>query len=730
MALSTLEGFDFDWMLAPRTAQEFIGGHLNAQALRIERGNPTYYADILSEEDLEFALSAACGTRGAVEELLAGDQVRPCKSQSQAVEVYKSGKSLRIVAIQRFSPKIAHLCRSISEALQCRVQTNLYLTPGGSKALNKHFDTHDVFVLQIHGSKRWTLYDNPVMAPLEVLPLLRHESVHEMKRRRLVKHRYPQENSSQREEFLLEAGELLYLPRGHWHNAQSEPGRLSCHLTIGLQAVTYTDLLTAAIGQASFTDSRIRESLPLDFMFGSEAAAHVAEQTRGILKSLVRHVDPSVCLGQLSRNLAQSARDATGNGLLADPAATPVEVHAESAMHVRSGLILALDTSTDPPELCFGNKSFGVAAPYIPAIRWIARQREFAVSELPGDFSDEQRVLFVRDLITVGLLESVRSPQRAIPTPGWLPAYVNTRAGTVAWLDCALDDLPEPFAKQSFDRIKANSPASAFRVTPLADLEKAVPEGPAQELQPAGFIFHVSRCGSTLLSNCLKQVAGTRVLSEPQPVSALLQWAAEAKETEAEAEYRLRILKAAVEAYGRFPGQDKRFLFKLTSWNILHFHIFRRLWPETPCVVVVRDPLEVGVSCMETPPGWMNRRKQSVTSKISRESFCARMLGRFYTIAKEAAALGALVVQYEGVDLDTCLEIARTFGLAPDQTDIAGIQRALSINAKHPELGRFETDSPSKAERASDRLKREIDLWAREAFEALRTSAEASLTLH
>src|SRR3546814_1501771 len=108
-------------------------------------------------------------------------------------------------------------CRELEGALGHAVQANAYLTPPGAAGLTPHHDTHDVFVLQVHGTKHWIIREPLVEAPLD-----RHRSDHELAAEQPV---------------LFEAdmapGDCLYLPRGFIHSAAAQEG-VSLHLTIGV----------------------------------------------------------------------------------------------------------------------------------------------------------------------------------------------------------------------------------------------------------------------------------------------------------------------------------------------------------------------------------------------------------------------------------------------------------------------------------------------------------------
>jgi hypothetical protein len=116
--------------------------------------------------------------------------------------------------------------------------------------------------------------------------------------------------------------------------------------------------------------------------------------------------------------------------------------------------------------------------------------------------------------------------------------------------------------------------------------------------EPAGIVHHVARCGSTLVSQLLKQHVGTVVHAEPLPADEILlppyKW------SRPEIVAALRSLGAAFAGHARRP-----WVLKVTSWNTLLCDVVAEAFPGTPWVLCLRDPVEVCVSLLELPAGWI-----------------------------------------------------------------------------------------------------------------------------
>ena len=166
----------------------------------------------------------------------------------------RQGVSLVVNAVDDLVPEIGRLADAIERRLGHRAWVNAYLSFGRGSALRAHWDSHDVLVLQVHGSKRWRSYGTPMPFPVE--------------------------NHGPREPFgrevawegLLEPGDVLYLPRGEVHEAALE-GPNSVHLTIGIQTLSGIDFLRWLAARAA-ADVLARMDLT---RVGGEAALRLHE---------------------------------------------------------------------------------------------------------------------------------------------------------------------------------------------------------------------------------------------------------------------------------------------------------------------------------------------------------------------------------------------------------------------------------------------------------------------
>ena len=162
---------------------------------------------------------------------------------------YQEGATIILPQLHLADEILAKFCRSLENVFSSHVQTNIYLTPRSSQGFNTHFDDHDVFVIQLSGTKKWRLYQKPIDNPY------RGESFNtkDYKAGELQK------------EFELKEGECVYIPRGLMHDAISVGEKASLHITVGLIVKKWADLMLEALSEVAIRNPRFRRSLPPGF---------------------------------------------------------------------------------------------------------------------------------------------------------------------------------------------------------------------------------------------------------------------------------------------------------------------------------------------------------------------------------------------------------------------------------------------------------------------------------
>lgn len=182
---------------------------------------------------------------------------------------------------------------------------------------------------------------------------------------------------------------------------------------------------------------------------------------------------------------------------------------------------------------------------------------------------------------------------------GAVPFRLRREGGApqIEWVRTHGARFTDPFFEDTITRLAWEHPSSrraARACTPLDRLREVPPAPP-----PTALIFHVSRCGSTLVSRMLAALPRNAVASEPPILDDILRLhRADAGVTEAD---QIAWLHGAVAALRQMQPGARRFFVKLDCWHLFALPLLQRAFPGVPRVFVFRHPLPVLVSLMRTP---------------------------------------------------------------------------------------------------------------------------------
>jgi hypothetical protein len=312
----------------------------------------------------------------------------------------------------------------------------------------------------------------------------------------------------------------------------------------------------------------------------------------------------------------------------------------------------------------------------------------------------------------------------------WVPAHVRYEpAGPlVDW--CHLGDLrfTDPFYVQTIERAMRHPFNLLFRrTTPLDAL--ATPQ--ECELRVAGFIFHMTHCGSTLVAQMLASLPANVVLSEPQPIDRILR--APMHLSGVSAEQLMRWLRGMVGALGRRRQPQERDVFiKLDGWHALALPLFRRAFPETPWAFVYREPIEVLARMAQRFPGIEPALVDLTWPQVAAmpiEQYCAVILQRICRAAIEQYAQGGgLLIDYRELPDAACTRLLAHFRLDYRRADLARMREVARFDAKEP-ARLYADDSEAKRRMATPGIRAAADsLLAplRDRLDALRLNRAAA----
>ena len=379
--------------LAPVGADEFLAETWERRPLHVARGEPGRFDDLLSARDAERLVTEPGLRYPALRLVKAGAKLDPSDytvdlpwrpvpfgataDVARVVAEWEAGATIVLQGLHLNWGPLARYCRGLEARLGHPVQCNAYWTPRRSQGLAVHHDTHDVFVLQVSGRKRWLVYE-----PVLELPLRDQ--------------RYTEALGGPGDVVLdveLRAGDTLYLPRGWLHEALTSEED-SLHLTVGVNVVTWLAAFRAAVERCA-DDVEFRRSLPPD-----------GEGAEMLLERLAERLGADEVAADARRRFLEGRR-AVLDGQLSELRALD-SLTVDTWVERRPTVVAELDGA----RLAFEGKALVFPEHALAEVgALVGGEGPVRVGELPGRLDDAGRLVLVRRLVREGFLR-VAQPSR------------------------------------------------------------------------------------------------------------------------------------------------------------------------------------------------------------------------------------------------------------------------------------------------------------------------------
>jgi ribosomal protein L16 Arg81 hydroxylase len=231
-------------ILKPYSVEDFLKNNWTNKAVFISSEGNRRFDNLFSWEKLTYLLNFSELQYPDLRLAIDGKVLDESENKN-LVKWCQEGATLIINKIHKLVPEITTFTSEVKYDLGYSAQVNAYCSWPGKQGFSSHYDTHEVFILQVDGRKQWHVFSDTVKYPL---PDQKSASFQ------------PPEGEPYLS-CILNSGDVLYIPRGHWHYAIAldEP---SLHLTIGLHCKTGIDFLEWLVSELRKKEEW-RRNLPL-----------------------------------------------------------------------------------------------------------------------------------------------------------------------------------------------------------------------------------------------------------------------------------------------------------------------------------------------------------------------------------------------------------------------------------------------------------------------------------
>lgn len=374
-------------ILSPLTQVDFFANYWESEPLHIERGDSHYFANLISVREIDALLSdtsqrypelqlADANRAIAVSDYRGADQ----RVDAAAVRtLHNDGATVILTAAHLKIAGLADLCRTVTSQFMMRSQANVYLSPASQRGFSPHFDTHDVFVLQVSGSKTFRFYLSDIALPFSndtFDPALCA-------------------GAKLQEQITVNAGDTLYIPRGVVHDAEACGDASSLHITLGVFPLVVRDLLQEIVQVAGERDEALRRSVLHDADLSTEAIAAFFDRCvdKDVLHIARSRLVDEIALGDMS---------ATCQTLQNRP------LKFDSVVQVSQRNVINTESKNDYIKIRLHGQILEFEGVFADAVQWLLANGNGRIADVPG-LSHEQSLGLCTQLYVSGFLEAAPS---------------------------------------------------------------------------------------------------------------------------------------------------------------------------------------------------------------------------------------------------------------------------------------------------------------------------------
>jgi hypothetical protein len=268
----------------------------------------------------------------------------------------------------------------------------------------------------------------------------------------------------------------------------------------------------------------------------------------------------------------------------------------------------------------------------------------------------------------------------------WIPYKLSFAGGQprCEWLYTGDSDFTEPFFDETISKCR-HANFRSYKSVSSIDVLPQWSEG-IERVRPSAFIFHVSRCGSTLASQLLAQDRSNIVLSEVPFFDSLLRAGKSINAT---------LLKDAIAFYSPVKDHRKRLFIKSDSWHIFFYKQIRELYPQTPFILLYRRPDEVARSQqkrrgMHAIPGLIEPALfgfENDVRQMNLDVYLGEVLDKYFQAFLQVVQKDALasLINYNEGPVTMVEKIARITNTPISDEEMGKIKSRSMYHAKYPE---------------------------------------------
>jgi ribosomal protein L16 Arg81 hydroxylase len=388
----------WDKLLFPIQSHDFDTKYFEKKYLHISRSNKDHYSNLFSRQEVEKLLNEKSFRFPALRLTKHGEEIQSSEyctdkfvDMVQVRKRFSEGYTIILNSVHEQHAALKDMTNDLSVHIGHPFQTNVYITPSESQGFPAHYDTHDVFVLQVTGNKTWRIYSNSST----VLPSKTMEFN--------AKEHHP---GTEFKEIRLKQGDLLYLPRGVFHDALAE-SELSIHVTLGMLNYTWTDLIIQSVLERAKFNPEWRKSLPANY-----SSKSIQQENQlffsTLLEDLSKNTDLELAFHQFRKNLLRNLPTPVSNIL--DSAQKINNIDLGTWVQHQPYKPFSLKKTAENISIDWAGYQVSFPAHTETTLTFVIQHQRFQLDTLPDDMDEASKLVLIKRLLNEDFLQIVEGP--------------------------------------------------------------------------------------------------------------------------------------------------------------------------------------------------------------------------------------------------------------------------------------------------------------------------------
>ncbi len=381
-------------LLAPLSINDFFENYWEQNYIHVQKENHSY-EDLITIDQLDDFLSLQNLKPEGLRLAKNGEQI-PEKEWTKTYTIldgvknitvapelvlrhYNDGATIIISFADMMIPALGRINKCIEHELGIKSQANVYITPPNAQGFSKHYDTHDIFLLQIKGPKTWRMYHSGEELPTSVNSFKKEPKL--------------------LEEINIETGDLLYMPRGVVHEAFSSDVA-TIHVNFSIKPRYGFHLIEELAKLAEENDTFFRKTIPNRYTSTNKREEYI-KLFNEHLTNLINQF-PTESLLQTQQNLFIEKQALDLKGRLSNIIeAERLTLTTQVARY--SGVEYQVTKDENGIVINFGNQKISIPKLIDPNV--FLQDEPFLIKEIKGLVTESQKLSLAKTLIQSGYIK-------------------------------------------------------------------------------------------------------------------------------------------------------------------------------------------------------------------------------------------------------------------------------------------------------------------------------------